>query len=193
MSKSTDDGDERLSRSGRNQSDARSERGQADRAKMATPASEKMDRLKMFRSQMFQSALPDLPKIPGYHVCWLTTTNPRDSIQQRTMLGYEPVKVTDLGDLGSFEHVTLKTGEYAGCIGVNEMLAYKLPQDLYEMYMHEAHHNAPLQEELKLKATLDLIKQQAESKGAEVIPEEGNAELGQDPASSSGRRLFEVV
>jgi hypothetical protein len=39
------------------------------------------ERVEMFRQQFFQSSLPDLPKIPGWHMCWLTTTNPRDSIQ----------------------------------------------------------------------------------------------------------------
>ena len=50
------------------------------------------ERVEMFRQQFFQSSLPDLPEIPGWHLCWLTTTNPRDSIQQRIRLGYEPVK-----------------------------------------------------------------------------------------------------
>ena len=36
------------------------------------------DRVEMFRHQFFQSALPDLPKIDGYHTCWLTTRH--DSI-----------------------------------------------------------------------------------------------------------------
>jgi hypothetical protein len=38
------------------------------------------DRLEMFRQQLFNDALPDLPELPGYHTIWLTTTNPRDSI-----------------------------------------------------------------------------------------------------------------
>jgi hypothetical protein len=44
------------------------------------------DRLEMFRNQLFNDALPDLPDIPGYHVCWLTTTNSRDPIHRRTQL-----------------------------------------------------------------------------------------------------------
>lgn len=185
------DDDERLNAGGRTQSDGRAGgNGRNDRKKLDGAAKEQSDRLSRFRSQMHQNALPELPKIEGYHVCWLTTTNSRDSIQSRVMLGYEPIKADEFGD--KFNYCTLKTGDYAGMIGVNEMLAYKLPMDLYEMYMHEAHHNAPLQEEMKLRATLDLIKQQAESKGAEVIPEEGNAELGQDPARG-GQRLFESV
>ncbi|MFZ9183829.1 MAG: hypothetical protein ACO214_11170 [Hylemonella sp.] len=54
------------------------------------------ERVEMFRQQFFQSALPDLPKIPGYHTCWLTTTNPRDSIQGRVRLVYVPVKPEDV-------------------------------------------------------------------------------------------------
>ena len=54
------------------------------------------DRVEMFRQQFFQDALPDLPKIDGYHLCWLTTANPRDSIQQRIRLGYELLKTADL-------------------------------------------------------------------------------------------------
>ena len=44
------------------------------------------DRLEMFRAQMYRDALPLIPEIPGYHVCWLTTMNKADSIQQRIML-----------------------------------------------------------------------------------------------------------
>ena len=53
-------------------------------------------RVEMFRQQFFQAALPDLPKIPGYHTCWLTTTNPRDAIQTRIRFGYEPIKPEDV-------------------------------------------------------------------------------------------------
>jgi hypothetical protein len=46
------------------------------------------DRLRMFQNQLFNDALPDLPEIPGYHVCWLATTNPRDSIHRRMQLPF---------------------------------------------------------------------------------------------------------
>lgn len=54
------------------------------------------DRLEMFRAQLFNDALPDLPEMPGYHVCWLTTTNPRDPIHRRIQLGYEPIKAAEV-------------------------------------------------------------------------------------------------
>lgn len=155
-----------------------------DERSMADSKVSKEDRLAMFRNQLFNSALPQLPDIPGYHLCWLTTTNPRDSIIMRQRLGYELLKSTDFP---GFELVTQKTGDFAGCIAVNEMLAAKLPLDLYEMYMTEAHHNAPNAEEEKLRTVIDTIAQAAQSRGAEVIQEEGHAELGKN----SGRPSFQ--
>lgn len=132
------------------------------------------DRLAMFRKQMFNDALPDLPTIPGYHVCWLTTTNPRDPLQRRTQLGYEPVRPDDVPGL---EYATLKTGEYAGMIGVNEMLAFKVPLDLYHAYMQEAHHDAPRREEDKIRDAIEAMKHQAEQAGAALIEDEGITDL----------------
>lgn len=141
------------------------------------------ERLDEFRKSFFQSVLPDLPPIDGYHVCWLTTTNPRDSIPGRVRLGYEPVKVEDVP---GWEYAALKSGDYAGCIGVNEMIAFKLPMHLYEAYMREAHHIQPLYEEEKLSSVLDVIREEAAmaaksgSRGIKFDFEEGHAELGQD-------------
>lgn len=157
------------------------------RAKRMTAATERVltdeERLDEFRKSMFQSVLPDLPPIKGYHVCWLTSTNPRDSIPGRVRLGYEPVKAEDVP---GWEFATLKTGDYVGCIGVNEMLAFKLPMHLYEAYMREAHHIQPLYEEEKLTSVLDTIREEAAnaarsgSRGIKMELEEGMAELGQD-------------
>jgi hypothetical protein len=128
------------------------------------------ERVEMFRQQFFQSALPDLPKIPGYHTCWLTTTNPRDSVQMRMRLGYEPIKPEDVP---GWEYATVKTGEWVGFIGVNEMLAFKLPLSLYEKFMAEAHYQAPLREEEKLADTAEFLQQQARASGANVVMGDG--------------------
>jgi hypothetical protein len=141
------------------------------------------ERLDEFRKSFFQSVLPDLPTIPGWHVCWLTTTNPRDSIAARTRLGYEPIQAEDIP---GWEHATLRTGEWAGCVGVNEMIAFKLPMQLYEAYMREAHHVQPLYEEQKLSSVIDVIREEAAaaaksgSRGIKFELEEGQAELVQD-------------
>lgn len=135
------------------------------------------ERLELFRLAMFQNQLPSLPVIPGWHLCWLTTANPRDSIQGRTRLGYQLVK---LEEVPGWDANVLTTGPYAGCIGINEMVAAKLPMRLYEMYMTEAHHNQPLAEEGRLRSTLDVVRE-AQGKQTQVYLEGGMAALGQNP------------
>lgn len=135
------------------------------------------DRLEMFRAQLFNDALPDLPDLPGYHVCWLTTTNPRDPIHRRIQLGYEPVKAEEVPGMG---HASVKTGEYVGMIAVNEMLAFKLPESLYQRFMKEAHYDAPLREEDKLAEVADSIRAQAEKSGSRLIEGDGMDDLRQN-------------
>ncbi len=164
--------DERLKK---NAGSSRTSRTTADRAVTENRQVTDSERVEMFRQQFFQSALPDLPKIAGWHTCWLTTTNPRDSLQSRIRLGYEPVKPEDVP---GWEYATLKTGEYAGFIGVNEMLAFKLPQPLYEAYMNEAHFEAPMREEEKLSDTARSIAEQAQRAGLDVTMGDGTEALG---------------
>ena len=132
------------------------------------------DRLEMFRAQLFNDALPDLPNIPGYHMCWLTTTNPRDPIHRRIQLGYEPIKASEVPGM---EFASIKTGEWAGMIGVNEMIAFKLPEALYQRFMQEAHHDAPLREENKLAETAEIMRQQAEGSGSTLFEGDGLMEM----------------
>jgi hypothetical protein len=132
------------------------------------------DRLEMFRAQLFNDALPDLPDMPGYHMCWLTTTNPRDPIHRRIQLGYEPIKASDVPGM---EFASVKTGEWAGLIGVNEMIAFKLPESLYQRFMQEAHHDAPLREENKLAETAEIMRQQAEGSGSTLFEGDGLMEM----------------
>jgi hypothetical protein len=148
----------------------RASRAMEDRAVTEDRVLSDDERVEMFRQQFFQSALPDLPKIPGYHTCWLTTTNPRDSVQMRMRLGYEPIKPEDVP---GWEYATVKTGEWVGFIGVNEMLAFKLPLSLYEKFMAEAHYQAPLREEEKLADAAEFLQQQARASGANVVMGDG--------------------
>lgn len=167
--------DERLKRTA---DPARVSRDMQDRKVQENREVSDDDRVEMFRQQFFQSSLPDLPEIPGYHTCWLTTMNPRDSIQTRMRLGYEAVKPSDVP---GWEYATLKTGEYAGFIGVNEMLAFKLPMKLYRMFMEEAHFNAPAREDEKLVAMTEGLREQAERAGGQLIEGDGMQDLRKSP------------
>ena len=68
-----------------------SERGSATE-KLASA----QERRRMFSSEWIQESLPKPPDIPGFHVCWLSTTNGYDPIHKRMRMGYEPVKVEDV-------------------------------------------------------------------------------------------------
>lgn len=152
------------------------------------------ERLDEFRRSLHRSVLPDLPKIKGYHVIWLTTNNPADSIPARLRLGYELIKPSDVP---GYETLSLKTGEYAGCIGVNEMIAAKLPLRLYQLYMEEAHHRAPMEEEQKLSDAVEAVAEQARGaassrrgrKSIRVEYEDGQEEIVEDRPAPKFRKL----
>jgi hypothetical protein len=75
------------------------------------------------------------------------------------------------------EFASIKTGEWSGLIGVNEMIAFKLPQSLYQAFMREAHHDAPLREEDKLEETANLMRDQAERSGSRLIEGDGMEDM----------------
>jgi hypothetical protein len=157
---------------------ARRSRAMDDRAVTENRELSDDDRIDMFRNSFYQSALPDLPEIPGYHVCWLTTTNPRDSIQARFRLGYEPVRPEEVP---GWEYATLKTGEYAGLVGVNEMIAAKLPDRLYYRIMREAHHDAPLREEERITSDMDSMNERARGAKSRMFEDDGMSSLREAP------------
>jgi len=125
------------------------------------------ERKKMWTDEWTQSALPNVPELKGWHVCWLSTTNGYDSIDKRMRLGYTPVKADEIK---GFENWRVKAGEHTGFIACNEMLLFKIPMEQYQEIMAHFHHDAPLEEANK-------IRLQAE------------AQQGRD---SSGRRLGQV-
>lgn len=137
------------------------------------------DRLDMFRASRFQSVLPDLPTFPGYHVMWLTTTNHRDSLQNRLRMGYQLIRVSECP---GWDGAVLKVGPVDNVVGVNEMVAAKIPLRLYNLYMREAHHAAPLQEEEKLRSKAEELSERAERMGARVEVGDGVAELARKVA-----------
>jgi len=168
--------DARLSRDG----EIRVDRASNDREVTQNRELTDSERLTALKSNYFQVSLPDLPPIDGFHVCWLTTTNSRDPIHGRLRLGYTPIKSSEIP---GWDHASIKSGEWEGCIGVNEMLAFKLPIHSYEQYMRELHHVQPQQEEEKLGEAVRAAQERAlqVNSQAKLIAESGTAELGRAP------------
>ena len=103
---------------------------------------------KMWKDEWTQSALPNVPELKGWHVCWLSTTNSYDSIDKRIRLGYTPVKAEEIP---GFENYRVKAGEHTGYIACNEMLLFKIPEDVYQDIMTHFHHDLPQEEAQKIK------------------------------------------
>lgn len=146
----------------RNVSEDREDRAMNDRQITENRVLTDEERIEMFRMQHFQHVLPDLPKIPGYHTCWLSTTNQADTIMHRMRLGYEPIQRSDVPGW-NYDAMSLKTGEYAGLVGINEMVAFKISDKLYQAYMREAHHDAPNRQSEKLVNDVEAIQAQAKA------------------------------
>jgi hypothetical protein len=87
--------------------------------------------------------------------------------------GYQIVTAEDVP---GFESLSTKTGEYAGAIGVNEMIALKCPDDLYRAMMKHFHHDLPREEEQRRDAILDVVREQAAARGLKVLEGEAVAE-----------------
>lgn len=140
-----------------------------------SPADEKlastMARRKMFRDEFMQESLPKVPDDPNWHYCWLSTTNAYDTIHKRMRLGYQAV-TTD--DLQGFEHLKVKSGENIGHISINEMVLYRLPMEIYQDYMLETHHFAPIEESDKIRTQQEQLLNTKDSSGRRLVQAEGD-------------------
>jgi hypothetical protein len=140
---------------------------------ISSPEMSDEERLEIFRNTFVQAALPSRPKIPGWRVCWCSTTNPRDTIPLRISLGYVPVEPYEIMGWRGGNIKTIESGEMAGWVSHNEMVAMKLPERLYHRYMQEAHHIGPANESEKLVRQAERFQEQANSSGARVMAGDG--------------------
>ena len=147
------------------------------------------ERLDAFRDKWANSALPDLPEgiIPGFHLCWLSTTNNYDSIDKRMALGYEPVKASELGK--GFETLgKMSSGKFEGCISCNEMVLFKLPDEVYQEVMRMMHLEDPLEHQRNITAQVRSSAQ--EGKGGRSILEGGILEMEKEQARANSNIRF---
>ena len=124
----------------------------------------------MWSDEWTQSALPKVPEIPGWHLCWLSTTNGYDSIDKRMRLGYVPVRADELP---GFDNYRVKAGEDVGFIACNEMRLYKLPMDVYQEVMTQMHHDAPNEESDKVQVQVEQLQGNRDSSGRSLGSVEG--------------------
>jgi hypothetical protein len=139
------------------------------------------ERNRMWSEEWTQSALPKLPSIDGWHLCWLSTTNSYDTIDRRIRLGYVPVKSEELPDYVDYR---VKSGEHVGHISCNEMLLYKLPMEIFQQVMMQFHHDKPREEADKVRVQMENLQGQRDSNGRRLVQVEGEGlgDLDQQPS-----------
>ena len=150
----------------------------------------KRERAEAFRDKWQNSALPDLPAgiIPGFHLCWLSTTNNYDSIDKRVALGYEPVKASELGK--GFEGLgKMSSGKFEGCVSCNEMVLFKLPEEIYQEVMRMMHLEDPLEHQRNITAAVRNSAQ--EGKGGRSVLEGGVLEMEKEAAKANSNVRFD--
>lgn len=131
-------------------------------------------RLEQFRRAYEQPALANLPEIPGYRTCWVSTESQGDSPHRRMEIGWEFVTAADLPGWDTHRIASMRSAAFEGVIGIKEMVAMKLPTELRAAYMKEVHHTAPGEQDQSLK---DRERELTESmqrmnRNARVIPGE---------------------
>jgi hypothetical protein len=141
------------------------------------------ERKKMWSEEWTQSALPKLPTLSGWHLCWLSTTNSYDSIDKRIRLGYVPVKSEEFP---GYEDYRVKAGEHVGYISCNEMLLFKLPMDVFQEVMTHMHHDKPREESEKIRVQVENLQGARDSNGRSLVSTEGEG-LGNFSDNQSNR------
>jgi len=151
---------------------------------------ERRERLEAFRDKWANSALPEISKdaIPGFHLCWLSTTNQYDSIDKRLALGYEPVKAAELGN--GFESLgKMSSGKFEGCVSCNEMVLFKLPEEIYQEVMRMMHLEDPLEHQRNITANVRSTAK--DGQGGRSILEGGVLEMEKEAAKANSNIRFQ--
>lgn len=127
------------------------------------------ERMNRIRNEFVQEALPDVPAIPGFHLCWLSTTHSYDTIHRRMRLGYVLVRQSEVP---GYQVGKMNSGEDEDHVRCNEMILAKVPMEIYQMIMQEFHHDRPLREEEAISARIaEFTKADAQGKDLTVRDE----------------------
>lgn len=117
--------------------------------------------------------LPQPPAIPNFHTFWATTTNNKDSVENRQRMGYQFVTRAELPD---FLLSSQKMGESTeDRIMVNEMVLMKIDQETWDDDMMYKHYDLPSESIKNLK---DSVRIGQDGRGRQVAYSGGEFDNG---------------
>lgn len=102
------------------------------------------DPVGVFEEMSFsEDLLPTPPKIPGFHLCWLTTNGIGDSIASRQRAGYVPVHPDEVPGFAAVSGQNAQNTPEI--IQRNEMVLYKIRSELHDRLKSHYHGAKPME------------------------------------------------
>lgn len=103
------------------------------------------EKRRAFRERWAQTHLPNLPKKPGMHRCWVSSTHPTDTPARRVALGYRVLTLDDVKGSGwNPEQASVKDGASVdNVVRWREMVGMEWPEEDYQAYCREFHVDLP--------------------------------------------------
>ena len=163
-------GDERLKKDAGTTVRGSRDGADSDRVGQDGTALSAAERRRMLRQEWVQEVLPTPPEMPGFHLCWISTTNSTDPVHKRIQLGYTPVKAAEIP---GFEQYKIGGGQFDGCVACNEMLLFKIPVEVYQDLMTIYHHDMPLEQEQAIRDRVQGARE-VDSNGRQLNLVEGD-------------------
>lgn len=162
--------DARLAKRTGNVSAERQSRAYTDRPNTQNRETSDAIRLRERRARLrdVNTVLPQPPKIDGYHLCWLTTTNSRDPLEHRMRNDYtlvHPSEMPGFLDQNRQESSQKESQVVSDRIMVNEMVLAKIPEDIFQDDVKMLHYDDPLN---NIKDLQESVTSRFDGRGREM-------------------------
>jgi hypothetical protein len=136
------------------------------------------ERRRKIREILSESLLPNLPRSPGVHRCWVSTASSQDTVDRRIRLGYTLCKPEILREEGfGGSDFSLKDADGKGYVRCREMIAMEIPTEDFIDIMRELHHDQPRELASGIYADLQELSLIAKERGAVIDLDEGFKEM----------------
>jgi hypothetical protein len=132
-----------------------------------------------FRERFSQTHLPDLPKKEGWHRYWASSTHATNTPARLQTLGYKVITLEQLAAEGagwSPEAASAKdAASVDGAVRWREMVALECPEELYQQWMKEWHHDLPRDMQRDIFEPLQEIGERVAGRGGVNFTEDFQA------------------
>jgi hypothetical protein len=138
------------------------------------------ERRRALREKWNQTFLPNLPKKEGWHRCWVSTNHPTDTPARRLGLGYRVLKLEDIRDTAGWspEASSVKDGGAVdGAVRWREMIGMEIPEEEYQAFMREFHHDQPREMASAIYGGLEDTADQVRQQGGRIELGDGFQEI----------------